>query len=183
MSLSRIANVVDLEIDGNVLLEIGITEVDLISKSIIKTYSYPVQPGDSGYEVSDEVCKLTGWTAAKLRKQGFHIMKIQELLHKRGFSARLLITDKGDEIPTLDRLFHKHKNDYLDHSTKNWTRFPFSPARLDISILFKLKTSNLNNLGLSDMLNKFGMRFEGTKHRAGDDSYNIARLFLKLLEG
>ena len=36
--------------------------------------------------------------------------------------------------------------------------------------------------GLAKSMNKFGLSFQGTKHRADDDALNTMRIYFKLLE-
>lgn len=164
MNLSKIANVVDVEHDNDRLIEIGITTVNLEKRKIIQTYSIPIKPD---FEVSPEIQQLTGWSSAKLRKQGIEKEEALRRLLVYGFANRLLISDSSSEISFLE--------DSLNAS--------FSPHRLNVSILFALITGKDINFGLEAMLKKFGMEFEGRLHSGADDSLNIARLFLHLIYG
>lgn len=163
MKLSNIANVFDIEHDDGRLIEIGLTTVSLKEKQVIQSYSIPIKPD---FELSEEISLLTGWTCSKLLRQGVSKEEAARRLDNYGSSNRLLITDHSDEITFLERAFQR----------------TLSPHRLNVSILFGLKTGNDINLGLEQMLLLCGLQFEGKAHSAADDSRNIARLFLALLQ-
>ncbi len=162
MKLSKTANVVDVEHDNGRLIEIGLTMVNIEDRKILQTYSLPIKPE---FELSSEVAQLTGWSTAKLIKQGITKEEASRRLMTYGFANRLLVSDASDEIPFLEESF----------ATK------FSSHRLNVSILFFLLTGNDINVGLETMLAKRGLQFEGRLHSGADDSKNIARLFLNLL--
>lgn len=163
MRLSNIANVIDLEFDGSRVLEIGLTTVDLNKRSIIKSYSFPIKV-EEGYEVDKEIIDLTGWTTKKLNRQGFELEQVRAILTKHGFWNRLIISDCSDELDKLEDTFFSK----------------YSPHKLNISILFSLRIGQFTDLSLDSMLEEFNLKFEGRKHSAKDDSYNIARVFLEL---
>lgn len=163
MKLSKIANVIDVEHDNGRLIEIGLTTVAIAERQILQSYSLPIKPD---FELTPEVSKLTGWTTAKLHRQGISKEEaLRRLLSSYGAANRLLVSDHSDEVPFLE--------DALG--------VKLSPHRLNVSVLLALLTGNDINLGLEEMLAMYGMQFEGRQHNGADDSKNIARLFLKLL--
>lgn len=163
MNLSNIANVIDIEHDNGRLIEIGLTTINLQEKKILQTYSLPIKPD---FDLSPEITELTGWTTAKLNKQGLEVAEAaRRMLESYGSANRLLISDSSDEIPFLEKSLLT----------------TLSPHRLNIAILFSLVTGKETNLGLESMLAEFKLEFEGELHSAGDDSQNIARLFLEML--
>jgi DNA polymerase III alpha subunit (gram-positive type) len=163
MRLSNTANVLDVEHDNGRLIEIGLTTVDIREREVLQSYSLPIKPD---FEISPEISKLTGWTSAKLLKQGISKEEaLRRLLSSYGSANRLLVSDHSDEVP------------FIEHSLGA----KLSPHRLNVSVLLALLTGNDINLGLEEMLAMYDMRFEGKPHSAADDSKNIARLFLKLL--
>lgn len=162
VKLPNIANVIDIEHDNGRLIEIGVTTVDLKDRRIIQTYCLPIKPD---FDVSPEILELTGWTIAKLKKQGIDCAEAVRRLAVYGSSNRLLVCDASDEIPFLEQSL----------------ACSLSPHRLNVSILFALATGKNINLGLKAMLAEFGMEFDGRLHSGADDSRNIARLFLRLL--
>lgn len=179
---SRLANVLDLEFDGDEIIEIGLTIIDLSRKSLLKTYSIPIQPGLSWISkdlskdrVSDEIHELTGWTYGKLMKQGIPFKDACDRISNRyGGKGRLLITDTDNEAVVFE-----------NHCFVNWFDvdhyfYPFGDDVLNVSTLFKIKTGIFDNLSLENMLGWYGLSFEGKQHRADSDSRNIARLFLEI---
>lgn len=177
---SKIANVLDTEWtcyedgfptgESPEIIEVGITEVDLESLTIIRTLSIAVKPVKS--KVSPYCTALTGWTEAALKRQGVPLSEAcRRVAQKYGGVNRLLVTDCGSEAPSMK----------AECELAN-VEFPFGEEQLNVSVLFALVTGNRKRLSLTDMLNAVGLEFEGVLHRAGDDSKNIARLFIKLTE-
>ena len=163
MKFSNIANVVDVEHQNGCLIEIGLTTVNLTERRILKSYCMPIKVE---FEISPEITQLTGWTNAKLNKQGMEEAEALRFLQERyGFTNRLLVTDMSEEIPFLEQALGAE----------------FSYHRLNVSILFALATGERQKLGLEEMLAFFGMSFEGRPHSGVADSRNIARLFLKVM--
>lgn len=176
---SNIANVLDLELtcyEGGIfpegempeIIEIGITMVDLTKRSVIKTISIPVVPTRS--TVSPYCAALTGWTYAKLMRQGVPFSEAcRRLSEKYGGRNRLIVTDSDGEGETI-----------RSQCALMGVAYPLGSSFLNVSTLFELLTGEKGNLPLDQMLEKLGMAFEGRRHSGADDSRNIARLFLAL---
>lgn len=171
---SHICNILDLEHDNGIIIEVGLTEVDLLKRKILKSYSYPVK---TEIKVSDEVHQLTGWTTAKLQKQGEDLSKIyRRLLDDKGLVGRLMVIDQPNEwmlfVANMASLY----------GARN---YPCAKPEdtLCVSSLWKIKHKEFGaNTSLPVMLKVEGLEFEGRRHSAKDDSLNIARLFLKCTE-
>lgn len=178
---SNIANVLDLELtcwkngivpDGErpEIIEFGITSVDLSTRRILKTLSIPVVPTMS--TVSPFCTELTGWTEAKLRRQGVSYSEAcRRLSQKWGAFNRLLITDSDDEALAVGRQCR-----LLGIAN------PFGASRFNVATLFQILRADKRNVGLDEMLAAVGLAFEGQRHNGADDSKNIARLFLTIVE-
>jgi len=162
MKLSNTVNVIDVEHDNGRLIEIGLTTLSLKDRKILQSYSLSIKPD---FQLSLEISQLTGWTQAKLLKQGISKEEASRRLDVYGGRNRLLVTDHSDEIPFLETALSR----------------PLSPHRLNVSLMVALFTGNDINLGLDQMLALYDLTFEGHPHSAVDDSRNIARLFLKVL--
>ncbi|HEY9788030.1 MAG TPA: 3'-5' exonuclease [Candidatus Obscuribacterales bacterium] len=183
---SNIANVLDLELtcyeDGVFpegeraeVIEFGITMVDLPTRTILKTLSIPVIPTMS--TVSPFCARLTGWTPAKLNRSGVpYAEACRRILEKYGGRNRLLVVDSDDETEIVRVQCALSGNGIAP------VEYPFGTSQLNVSTLFELLTGEKSNVGLDKMLELLGLQFEGRRHRAGDDSKNIARVLLKLLE-
>ena len=147
-------------------IEVGITEVDFTTLEIIRTVSIPVKPTMS--KISDFCTGLTGWTYAKLMKQGVSAKEMcRRLEQKHAAGTRLVITDSSDELEAA-------REQCVLHSVK----YPYGNETMNISLEFSLVTGIKRRLSLENKLAHWGMQFIGTPHRAGSDSYNIARLFI-----
>lgn len=177
----NIANVLDTEAtcyEGGVfppgemqeVIEFGITTVDLASRRIVKTISIPVLPVMSS--VSPYCTQLTGWTHARLLKQGVAFSEaLRRLKEKHGARGRLLVTDSNGDLELVG-----------SQCRQLGVVYPFGEDHLNVATLFALLTRQRRNLSLEEMLAAVGLTFEGTPHRAGTDSRNIARLLLALLD-
>lgn len=169
--MNDIANIIDLETNGpkGRIIEVGLTTLDLKTRQILNTYSFPVRytewEGDLGNEVLPEVTELTGWTKRKLEIRGESLaLIIDRLKRKFGSKNRLCVVDHGHELKAFGEFN------------------PFGSDVLNVSVLHKLMTKNFRNSGLPDMLKSLKLEFEGQLHRASDDSKNIARLLIGLLQ-
>lgn len=171
---SKIANSLDLELHDGEVIEVGLTTIDLGARAILQSYSFPIKHDK---RISDEIYQLTGWTQAKLNKSGELFPVVYErLLHKFGFYGRLLITDSKDEFQPLINMVGNYWG--------VWQPSLYGcPEILNVSSLFRLKYKDFSSQSLKGMLDKTGLGFIGRQHRAKDDSFNIARLFLHLIGG
>lgn len=65
-------------------------------------------------------------------------------------------------------------------------KFPYFGRRIfDVKTVFVFRQLALGKTvsgGLKKVMGQYGMKFEGTPHRAADDAYNTLRLFFQLLE-
>ncbi len=177
---SKVANAIDLELHEGEVIEVGLTTVDLSSRQILQSYSFPIKHDK---RISDEIYKLTGWTQAKRNKGGEELPLVYErLLRKYGLGGRLLITDDKDEFFTLhtDAVWKSHAM-----REQGWAIRHLgiqAPEQMNVSNLFRIKYNDFSSQSLEGMLEKTGLGFVGRQHRAKDDSYNIARLFLELIK-
>lgn len=161
---NKLANVIDLEMDQGFIIEVGLTVVDLENFEIVSTYSMPIKPEFNG-RVTDHVMELTGWTRAKLDRQGEDLgTVINRLKTKHGASNRLCVVDSLGEIKAFG------------------DKSPFRPCCLNVSDLYAIKHKKFGKSpSLEEMLFEHGLDFVGDQHRADDDSFNIARLFIELV--
>lgn len=170
---SKIANTIDLELHDGEVIEVGLTTIDLSRRQILQSYSFPILHDK---RISDEIYKLTGWTQAKLNKGGEPLPVVyKRLVEKYGLNGRLLVTDDKDEFQTLNGdAFNKDENfdDFYD----------LAPEQMNVSNLYRIKYNDFTSQSLEGMLERTGLGFIGRQHRASDDSFNIARLFLELIK-
>lgn len=178
---SHIVNVLDLELscysngefppgERQEIIEFGLTTVDLKKLAIVQSLSFPVIPTMS--RISPYCTELTGWTEAKLRKQGTPFAEVlRRFESKHGAQNRLMVTDSNDELDTIRAQCALMK-----------LPCPFGGGYLNVSTVLALLTGDLRNVSLPEKLNLFGLEFEGNLHSGKDDSRNIARLLLAVRE-
>jgi inhibitor of KinA sporulation pathway (predicted exonuclease) len=179
MSKSNIVNVLDTELTcypGNVfpegqvqeIIEVGLATVDLRSLTIVDCASIPVVPVMS--QMSDYCTELTGWTAARLNRQGVPFAEAcRRLVDKHGSRGRLVVVDSPGDLG-----FFRSECNLLG------VPYPFG-ASMNVSTLFTVLTQRRNR-GLEKKLRLLGLAFEGLRHRADADARNIARLFIELVK-
>jgi len=154
------------------IIQFGICMVDLAARKIIKTVSIPVIPTMS--QVSPYCTALTGWTEAKLRKEGAvpFAEACRRLSQKYGARNRLLITDSDTETLKVK-----------EQCELNAVEFPFGPGYLNISHLLAPLAGQRRRVGLEEMAALVGVEVQPEKlHRADYDATIIARIYLAVLE-
>lgn len=178
---SHIVNVLDLELscypndefplgERKEIIEFGLTTVDLKKLAIVQSLSFPVIPTMS--RISPYCTELTGWTEAKLRKQGTPFAEVlRRFESKHGAQNRLLVTDSNDELDTVRA-----------QCALMGLPCPFGGGYLNVSTMLSVLTGDFRNVALSEKLNLLGLEFEGVLHSGKDDSRNIARLLLAIRE-
>lgn len=175
---SRIVNSLDLELHEDEVIEVGITTIDLDARAILQSYSFPIKHDK---RISDEIYQLTGWTQAKLNKSGEELPTVyMRLLGKYGLLGRLLIIDDKDEFLTLQR--DAVSKAYSDPKYLGPYLGSAPPEQMNVSNLYRIKYKDFSSQSLLGMLEATGLGFIGRQHRAKDDSFNIARLFLELIK-
>lgn len=165
---SKIANCIDLELHEGEVIEVGLTTIDLSRRQVLQSYSFPIKHDK---RISDEIYQLTGWTQSKLNKSGEPLWVVMlRLQEKYGLAGRLMVVDDRDEWKTLNT------------PAPDCEFFRFTPEQMNVSNLFRIKYNDFSSQSLEGMLEKTGLGFIGRQHRAKDDSFNIARLFLELIK-
>ena len=170
-SLGRLINCIDLEMlcDPNAeIAEVGITEVDLETRTVVRTHTMFTKP-DSLFEggYTTRFKKLTGIPFAKLAKaspingiySGFKSFNIE----KRPFVVF------GDDV--------KHLNAELNR--KGLKRV--CKKEIDLSLLLKAIYPSNKAVSQKTYLERFGLVPEYPLHRAGPDSHSLAKLFIKFI--
>lgn len=186
MNLNTVANVLDLELNGNNIIEIGITMIDLKKLEIVKTVSMPIFPQPR--PISPDIVELTGWTDKKLEKSGINLSTaFDRIIYKYGGLNRMLIVDNKNELLPFETVVEtrRHMHSWDDDDIRaDWpVRMPFKGPVLNIADILKIVTNNVDRtLSLPEMLNFVGLEFNGRRHRADVDSVNIARLFIRTMQ-
>jgi len=119
------------------------------------------------------------------------IPKVHEFLAKNGlFKSEFIFMSCGDFDGHKIRAEALHKNIKLPNYLKRWINlkrvFPlhlFDKKEEEVKVSFiKDQTGPCKVKGMEHMLGLVGLELEGTHHSGIDDSKNIARVALKVLE-
>lgn len=176
---THLANVLDLELscypegqfpegEQQEIIEVGLTTVDLHDMRILAVRSIPIIPTLSN--ISPFCTQLTGWTEAKLRKQGVPFEEAyRRIVEKYGAKSRLLVSDSAG-----DRRFFDWQSAIIGKTS------PFGEDELNVTVLWSIYTGIFENVTLEAKLEKLGLRFKGIPHRADADSENMALLLAEL---
>ena len=153
----------------NEIIEIGITEVDLVNKKILGMEGILVKPQKS--TISDFCTELTTITADMVKDARTYPEALAYIKSKY----------KPQDLPwgsygDYDRN-QLRKNDEL-YNVRN----PFSQTHQNVKNLFALKYGLKWEIGMDKALSHLGWKLEGVHHRGGDDSLNIAKIFLECLK-
>lgn len=178
---SNILNVLDLELscypddvfpagERKEIIEFGLTTVDLTKLTILQSFSLPVIPTMS--KISPYCTELTGWTEAKLRRQGMPFEEALRRIEKKyGGKNRTVVTDSDKELEAVRA-----------QCQLMGLPCPFGSGYLNVSTVIAVLTGELRNLSLPEKLALFGLDFDGSLHSGKDDSRNIARLLIAVAE-
>ena len=170
---SMIALAIDLEHDNGKIIEIGLTEINLKKRVLGKTVSLLIKTED---RVSDHVYELTGLTKGKLNKGGMSLEDaIDKLFYKYGAANRLIVTDSEYEVPLIEK-------NWLTYCPYFQLDFKFSLDRINVGSLFKVANRDNTSWSLKEMLDVLCREEQQRPHRAGSDSIDISKVFLKLTE-
>lgn len=149
------------------IIEIGLVEVDIASLTIIRSHSYLVRPELS--EVSDYCERLTGHSAAKLRKQGQTLNSVAaQLVKKMGSSSKAWFAWGSDRQAIM--------RDCQAKSVEN----PFSEAFHDLGQQFTFMAGANSAIGLTKAMRMMGLEREGRVHSGVDDALDTARAWIAL---
>lgn len=181
-----IINVIDLEAtcwerdkdqpkrEKQEIIEIGIVELDLVKREIVKKDSYLIKPEHS--TLSDFCVNLTTITPNLLEEEGISYYDACTEICSHYDSKNRMWASWGD----WDRqMFSRNP------SNEDSTLIPVSIQPVDhlnIKTLCAMKRGLKKAKGLGRSCRAMGIEFEGTAHRGVDDAYNMSKVLLKILE-
>lgn len=155
------------------IIEIGLTIGDLSKKQMVDKTSILVNPNEN---ITEYISTLTGITDHMVHNRPEIGGAYDEMLKYLNFynvtHKQPVVWGSGD-VKQL-------KSEIGDVDT-----FPFGYTEMNVKTLVQaihtakgLKTQG----GLAKSMTKFGLRFQGMKHRAVDDSYNTLLLYFHILD-
>jgi inhibitor of KinA sporulation pathway (predicted exonuclease) len=153
----------------NEIIEIGLTEIDLKERKILKSNSYLVKP--KNLDISDFCTSLTGITKQQLESASDLTKVSKQIRNDFPYFKNTPWGAWGDDYYAVVR----------DCASKNAVN-PFSDNYYDLQELYTLSNGLDKRVKLNYVLEKFGMTFQGREHSGKDDSYNTALVLLKMWE-
>jgi inhibitor of KinA sporulation pathway (predicted exonuclease) len=151
----------------NEIIEIGICVLDTTTYERVATNSIIVKPRS---KVSDFCTQLTTLTQADVDK-GISLKQACDILQTQYLSKQRAWASYG----AYDR------KQFNTECRKKGIIYPFSQEHINIKKLFA-KTFNLKKpVGMASALKRLDFSLEGTHHRGVDDAWNIAKIFVWLL--
>lgn len=150
------------------IIEIGVAEIDTASGDVRKSQYY-VKPEKD--EVSDYCLSLTGIGQKTVNKQGRPLGGVLVTLAKNYGGVNKIYACWGKDDEDLKK---ECENKGL-----------ISPINhcLNLAMLAGLQFRGSKNLSQVEVMDKFGLYFEGRRHSGVDDAYNLALLAPKLIFG
>jgi len=152
------------------IIEIGITVIDMIKKTISQPHSIYVKNVET--DISDYCSKLTGITPETLDVKGVTLAEASQILKDRYHAGHELWASWG--------FFDLLKLQEESERTKTDMPFKFNfwiPAKSIFYTKYPKK-----RYGLVTACKKAGLEFQGDLHRGSHDSWNTARLLMHCLD-
>ena len=148
------------------ILDIGISEVDIIKKKVIKTNRILVKPQNSN--VSKFCTKLTSITQEQVDEFGITLIEAIEKME----SMYDLINTPWGSWGSFD------KAQILNECKAKSLNFPFSEEYKDLQKHFSKFIKSSNRIySVENALKKLKLEFEGEPHRADCDAFNTAIIY------
>lgn len=151
------------------IIEIGITEVNIIKKQIIRTDSWLVKPQKTS--ITEYCTKLTGISDLMVQEKGLTLQAVSEIIQNEYNAQDIYYAAWGNDNLLIERAFSEY----------NLTN-PFSNKFLNLKDLYCIKYGQHLPDRFETALKRHNLVLKGDLHRAGSDSYNAAQLFLKIFE-
>ena len=152
----------------NEIIQIGIVEVDLINRCLLREACYFVKPTVNTI-LTPYCTELTGITQQDVDSAQL-LMKVSKTIRTKFNPNRVVWGAWGDDNILMQKE-SKLKNAVM----------PFSSNYYDLQELFALKKGASKRTKVSTAMAEYGLEFEGNAHNALVDARNTARLLLKLL--
>ena len=150
------------------IIEIGLTTLDYETLARIEKHSLMVKPARSS--VSGFCTRLTTIRAEDVAT-AMTLGEACEILRKKFFARERLWMSWGN----YDRKQFQENCDALG------VPYPFGADHVNAKALFSILRGRTRELGMAEALDVLGLPLEGTHHRGGDDSWNIAAAIAAML--
>lgn len=150
------------------IIEIGLAEIDLVSKEIVKRAQYYVKPEQD--EVSPFCTELTAITPKMVEKQGRALdLVIKSVIKNFGGKNKIYASWGRDDLILQQECLQKN----ID--------MPFSEF-INLATIYRLQQRIKNQrIGHRAAQEAMDIEWEGRQHSGYVDAYNLAKVALKLL--
>jgi inhibitor of KinA sporulation pathway (predicted exonuclease) len=152
------------------IIQIGITTVALHFPQIVRSFGWYVKPTHS--KVSEFCTQLTGITQEDLDQYGVSFGGVCAALRENFDTRENVWVSWGD----YDRKM------FETQCQNEGVPYPFGRRHLNLKTLCAILYRTRHEKGMDQMLEYLGIPLEGTHHHAVDDSKNIARIFLHVVD-
>lgn len=151
------------------IIEISFAVVDIESLTISKRVQFYVRPDED--LISPECHKLTGISQLNINKAGRSLSEVVSSIKKSIGGKKAIFASWGrDDLYLFEQCRHKN------------IQAPFY-ENLNIATLYGIKhQTNSNSISLQGALANYGLEFEGRKHSAYADAYNLAKLYIEMIK-
>ena len=156
--------VIDLEVSNGGVLELGVGVVDFRSRSLERFGSWLIRLSEP---IDPDVAGLTGITDELVRGEGRRLEDVWNTV-RREYSRDLPWGAWGKDGQLVAR-----------ESSVRGIAPPFGDTYFDFGRLYGMTRAAGERVGLDEAMVAHGLEFEGRRHRARDDAYNLGRLILE----
>jgi inhibitor of KinA sporulation pathway (predicted exonuclease) len=154
--------------DINEIIEIGITPIDTKSGSILESRSIIVKPEQS--KISEFCTRLTTLTQEDVNSG----MSFKDACH-------VLVDEYNSKKYVWSSYGNYDKKQFVTQCERENMEYPFSRVHINVKILFALKYSLRNDVGMTKALRLLDIPLIGIHHRGIDDSRNVANILSRIL--
>ena len=152
------------------VVEFGVSILDVNTGVIESTESILVKPTSS--QISNFCTQLTTITPEMIEKEGISYKEACKYLQEQYYTkSRVWASYGAYDLNQVQKQCSEEKIAY-----------PFSSSHINVKVLFSIKNKLKGAPGMAGALAMLQIPLEGTHHRGGDDSRNIAKILGKLLE-
>lgn len=151
----------------NEIIEIGITPIDIKTKTLEDSRSIIVFPSTT--EINEFCTKLTTLTPEFVQKEGVPFRRAIDILRDEYRVDRNIFASWGEY----------DKRSFEKNCDWNKTIYPFANLHLNVKALFAAKMGYCG--GMDKCAADINIPFEGTHHRGVDDSRMTAKILLQLI--
>jgi inhibitor of KinA sporulation pathway (predicted exonuclease) len=153
------------------IIEIGITVLDYETLEILSTESIIIKPKHS--TISEFCTQLTTLTPEFVEEHGIAFAEAASILEAKYDPKNRLFASYGNyDRKMFQKQFELHGLPYA-----------FGEKHLNIKSLFASAHALRREVGMDSALRAAGIPLQGTHHRGGDDSRNIAALLAHVVAG